>query len=69
VRGPQLTKTTNPSYKNKMKKEIKLDIHDISDELYMMVLKELQAKALEMGIDWDDVEDQEWNISTTYETY
>ena len=52
-----------------MKKEIKLDIHDISDELYMMVLKELQAKALEMGIDWDDVEDQEWNISTTYETY
>ena len=50
-----------------MKKEIKLDIELISDELYMMVLKELQKKAIEMGVDWNEIEDQEWNISMTYE--
>ena len=50
-----------------MKKEIKLDIELISDELYMMVLKELQEKAIEMGVDWNEIEDQEWNISMTYE--
>jgi len=55
--------------KEEMKKQIKLDIHNISDELYLMVLKELQEKAIEMGIDWNEIEDQEWNISMTYETY
>ena len=50
-----------------MKNEIKLDIELISDELYMMVLKELQKKAIEMGVDWNEIEDQEWNISMTYE--
>ena len=55
--------------KNKMKKQIKLDIDNISDELYLMVLHELQDKAIEMGIDWNEIEDQEWNISMTYETY
>ena len=55
--------------KEEMKKQIKLDIDNISDELYLMVLKELQEKAIEMGIDWNEIEDQEWNISMTYETY
>jgi len=59
----------NDKMKNEMKKQIKLDIDNISDELYLMVLKELQEKAIEMGIDWNEIEDQEWNISMTYETY
>ena len=53
-----------------MEKQIKLDIDFISDELYNMLLKEFREKAIGMGIDWTEVEEnQEWNISVTYKQW
>ena len=44
-------------------KKITLDIDGISDELYLLLLQEFKKQAKDNGIDWDTIEEQNWEIS------
>jgi len=49
-------------------KTITVDINYISDELYLMIKDEFKKRAKELGIDWNTIEDQYWEISMDYNT-
>jgi hypothetical protein len=44
------------------KVELVLNIDNISDELYQLLLNEFKKQSEEMKIDFDSYEDQEWKI-------
>jgi|688.fasta_scaffold301980_5 hypothetical protein len=49
-------------------KTITVDINYISDELYLMIKEEFKKRAQELGIDWNTIEDEYWEISMDYTT-
>jgi hypothetical protein len=49
-------------------KTITVDINYISDELYSLIKEEFKKRAEELGIDWNTIEDQYWEISMEYTT-
>jgi hypothetical protein len=44
------------------KVELVLNVDNISDELYQLILNEFIKKSEEMGIDFDLYDDQQWEI-------
>jgi hypothetical protein len=49
-------------------KKITIDIDYITDELYSLLKEQFQKRAEELGIDWNTIEDEYWEISMDYTT-